>query len=573
MKKKQVRWNRLLANICIFIGIVCMIYPFFSEICWQNRTSSVITTYENVSQKLGSEQYQNLMAQAEAYNAYLVKAQKNLSDPFEERADTESKFYYERLLSTDHSGVMGYLEIPKIKVALPIYHGTSGSILEKGIGHLEGTSLPIGGESTHSVLTGHTGLGQAKLLSDLSELEEEDVFFVNVLGKSRCYQVFNIETVLPEDTDSLQIESGEDYVTLVTCTPYGMNTHRLLVHGRRIDEESEKKVMNEKGDTDRTDSKWEQKYKEAICMGVCLVACIILLSSQGFFKGIGICLFVGGIVLFLSPELMQEIQKAKVQVLVQTYEQMEKCQSQHKEESHLYQKMAAYNQVIYQERQKGLQSQDNDQIELNENKEWAKDIIGILEIPAMHQILPIYFGASQSHMADGVAIIQETSFPIGGNNTNCVIAGHRGYNHSKTFFKDIERLSLGDNIYIKNPWDELTYEVEKIDIVNPDDIDAIKIQDEKDMITLLTCHPYGAHGKYRYLVYCRRTNKNDRNVVNEKKDWGYSDHIVASDGKIYASSFETIQNETYFRWICAAILIAVIAITEMNDILRKRRSE
>ena len=134
----------------------------------------------------------------------------------------------------EESGVMGALEIPKISLYLPIYHGTSQEVLEKGIGHLEGTSIPVGGKNTHAVLTGHRGLPSAELFSNLDQLEKNDEFYIHILGKPLAYKVFNVETVKPEEMEHLTIAKGQDRVTLVTCTPYGINTHRLLVHARRV---------------------------------------------------------------------------------------------------------------------------------------------------------------------------------------------------------------------------------------------------------------------------------------------------------------------------------------------------
>ena len=141
---------------------------------------------------------------------------------------------YNNILNLDQSGVMGYLEIPCISVDLPIYHGTDAEILERGVGHLAASSIPIGGKSTHSVLTGHTGLSSAKLFTDLTEMKKGDLFFINVLGQTLAYKVDQISVVRPKDTRKLRIVDGKDYVTLVTCTPYGVNSHRLLVRGTRV---------------------------------------------------------------------------------------------------------------------------------------------------------------------------------------------------------------------------------------------------------------------------------------------------------------------------------------------------
>lgn len=536
----------------------------------------MISTYENQTAQLEETQYQNLLEEARQYNQKLVKEQERLKDPFNREQDTDKRVQYYQLLSTDDSGIMGYIDIPKINAALPIYHGTASDVLERGVGHLEGTSLPIGGTDTHAVLTGHTGLGQAKLLSDLNELEKEDVFYVCVMGERLCYQVFDIETVLPEDTDGLRVIKGEDIVTLVTCTPYGVNTHRLLVHGRRIDEKQTNLSENVDAAESTSDSKWEQRYKQAMIIGAILILCMFFLFSQDTFRIIGICLLVAGTLVFISPELMQVIQKARVQELLQTYEQSEESQNRARDDSGLYRKMSVYNQQIYSENQQGLTMPEDNDAASDETEGFEEEILGILEIPAMDQILPIYAGATTEHMAKGAAVMENTSLPIGGIDTNCVIAGHRGYNRSKTFFKDIEFLSVGDKVYIKNLWEKLTYEVESIDIVNPDDIDAIKIQPGKDMVTLLTCHPYGSHGQYRYLVYCRRCQDNqseDSTGRTEIKARVLKDEIAASDGKVYASSYRIIQKEKFFRWLCAGVLILLMVITEMKDIWRRRRSK
>ena len=294
---------------------------------------------------------------------------------------------------------------------------------------------------------------------------------------------------------------------------------------------------------------------------------IILLFSQDILKIAGICLMISGTFLFISPELMQTAQKVKMQIVIQTYEKSEETQKQHQEESALYQKMVTYNQTIYREQQKGLDNLGEDGAMEN----FENEMIGVLEIPALNQDFPIYAGATAEHMSEGVAVMKDTSLPVGGEDTNCVIAGHRGYNRSKTFFKDIEYLSAGDRIYIKNSWEELVYEVEKIDIVTPNDVDAVKIRTGKDMVTLLTCHPYGSNGKYRYLVYCSRVKDAGKDDRKKEVSYAYKDHIVASDGQIYSLSSKDIQKEKYFRWLCAIILFLIMAAMKIKDMWRKRR--
>ncbi len=175
---------------------------------------------------------------------------------------------YAHQLNITGSGIMGYVEIPSISVNLPIYHGTASATLERGVGHLLGSSLPVGGAGTHTVLTGHSGMASQKLFSDLSLLKAGDVFYLNVLGERLAYRVDQIKTVLPHDTADLGITEGEDYCTLVTCTPYGINTHRLLVRGSRIPCDETAEQAEESVRAEPRKSTWEQEYRKGICIAL-----------------------------------------------------------------------------------------------------------------------------------------------------------------------------------------------------------------------------------------------------------------------------------------------------------------
>ena len=197
------------------------------------------------------------------YNQELYSGRIQLQDPFKETFEVKETGKYNELLNINKNGIMGTIVIPAINIKLPIYHGTSEKILEKGIGHLEGSSLPLGGENTHTVLTGHTGLSNAKLFTDLSEMKEGEFFFLNILGEQLVYQINQIRIVLPTDLEELYIKKGKDYCTLVTCTPYGVNTHRILVRGERVENEGilENKRNFEKK---RIESRWMKEYKYAL---------------------------------------------------------------------------------------------------------------------------------------------------------------------------------------------------------------------------------------------------------------------------------------------------------------------
>lgn len=229
-KKSNALLDVLIAISAIFmIGAICLIaYPTFSD--WWNRMhqSYAVASYVEQTEDLSGEEKQQMLDAAHAYNEALAANgdRWHLTD--------EQKQTYENTLDITGTGIMGYVTIPRIKVKLPVYHGTSEGVLQIAAGHLAGTSLPVGGETTHAVISGHTGLPSAKLLTGLDELQEGDMFAFHVLDETYTYQVDQISVVLPSDISKLNIESGKDYATLITCTPYGVNSHRLLVRGHRI---------------------------------------------------------------------------------------------------------------------------------------------------------------------------------------------------------------------------------------------------------------------------------------------------------------------------------------------------
>lgn len=259
--------------VFLFLGIAfgLMAYPFIANYVFENRADSIVSTIEQSAQDANTEEYEEAIAQAVEYNETLANGHIQLKDPFSEEALDEAAGDYSTLLCMTDDGVMGFIEIPSIDVSLPIYHGTSADVLERGVGHLEGTSLPVGGESTHSVLTGHSGLSNAKLFTDLTELVKNDVFFLHIMGKTLAYQVDQIKVVLPSELNDLYIESGKDYCTLITCTPYGVNTHRLLVRGVRTDYEA---AVSNPGtfEVKKVESKWMAEYQRALLISLVFLA-------------------------------------------------------------------------------------------------------------------------------------------------------------------------------------------------------------------------------------------------------------------------------------------------------------
>lgn len=224
---------RIVRRTLLLIGLALLFFPLVSGIIQNHSQRSVISTYENQREQIEEKELEAEKNEAEKYNSILYQTQ-SLGIANQKQALLSEESYYELLNLTDN-GVMGSLSIPKINVNLPIYHGTSEQALSRGVGHVFNTSLPIGGENTHSILSGHRGLPTAKLFTRLDEMEEGDLFLLNVSGQKLAYQVTRIMVIKPEETEELQIVPQKDLVSLVTCTPYGINTHRLVVTGERIE--------------------------------------------------------------------------------------------------------------------------------------------------------------------------------------------------------------------------------------------------------------------------------------------------------------------------------------------------
>ena len=229
MKKKTT--GVLLPALIFLVGLGVLLYPALSDLWNQRRQESLITDYVRTVAEMTADDFSAERASAMAYNAALDHS---FGDAFTGDQPAPDDVYW-TLLDPDGTGVMGYIEIPKISLRLPVYHGTEEAVLQTAVGHLEWSSLPVGGESTHCVLSGHRGLPSAKLFTNLDRLREGDTFMLRVLDEVLTYEVDQILIVEPKDTDALTIVPGMDLCTLVTCTPYGVNTHRLLVRGHRIE--------------------------------------------------------------------------------------------------------------------------------------------------------------------------------------------------------------------------------------------------------------------------------------------------------------------------------------------------
>lgn len=228
MRTKMKTATKIMIIVC-FIGLSLLLYPTVSNYLNEKNSTRAISTYVEEMDGYDEEQFKEVWNSAVAYNEDLAKLENVFSLP----KDIVSR--YRDCLNITGTGIMGYIEIPKLDVSLPVYHGTSDSVLQRAIGHINWTSLPVGGPSTHCVVSGHRGLPSAKLFTDIDKLREGDAFELIVLDTKLTYEVDQIRTVLPDEVYDLRISEGKDYCTLVTCTPYGINTHRLLVRGHRIE--------------------------------------------------------------------------------------------------------------------------------------------------------------------------------------------------------------------------------------------------------------------------------------------------------------------------------------------------
>ena len=274
MKGKNL-WVICISVIGIVLAVGITFYPLISNWLADKNKSLILTEYTKTVDEIDDGGIDEMLAAAQEYNDALIPVSQEV---FSGEASMEAVEYFD-LLNIYEDGMMGYIEIPKIAVYLPIYHGTDAETLEIGVGHLLGSSLPVGGESTHTILTGHSGLATERMFTDLDRLEPGDLFYIHVLNKTLAYEVDQIKIVLPENTQYLGIEKGADYCTLVTCFPYAVNTHRLLVRGHRVEyEEPAGDHAQTEEPTKTAASTWVTEYLKsvAICLVIILISLVIL---------------------------------------------------------------------------------------------------------------------------------------------------------------------------------------------------------------------------------------------------------------------------------------------------------
>ena len=462
--------KKMLTILMTVLGIVIMAYPWISMKLNQKNASHVIDGYEKKIRDCSEEKKKQILKAARIYNQKILNSNVIMTDPFDEKVQKITTEEYEEVLNVDGSGMIGYLNIDKINVSLPVYHGVSQRVLEKNVGHLKETSFPIKGQDIHSVLSAHTGMANARLFSDLDKLKTGDCFQVRILDECLTYKIYKMEVVLPEEVSSLGIRKGKNICTLITCTPYGVNTHRLLVHGEMIK-------------TDKRMKKEKQKF-----------------TVNKKLRFVSMLIIVVGIVICIYPYACRRKFVWDSEKRINEFCKLKKYKDTDLKELRL--KMKAYNRHLFQEGQCGLKdawSYEQNKWDL-EKYGLKRDLIGYIEIPEIKVKLPVYLGANKENMKKGAAHLSQTSLPIGGKNTNCVIAAHRGYAKA-AMFRDLNWLKKGDQIYITNLWDTRCYEVCETKVILPDEVEQVIIQEGKDLVTLITCHPF-RHNYQRLVVYC-----------------------------------------------------------------------
>ncbi len=286
MEKKRLSLVLLFGILLGVISLGITLYPLIGNYLSEKNKSTVLTEYAQTVEKLENTSIQEMIAEAQAYNNMLMPGTLSMENVFSQAGHAVAEERYYDLLTVSSDGIMGYVEIPKIAVYLPIYHGTENEVLDIGIGHLIGSSLPVGGESTHTVLTGHSGMARERMFSDLDQLKTGDIFYLHVLNQTLAYEVDQTKIVLPDNTSYLGIEKGEDYCTLITCFPFGVNTHRLLVRGHRVEytESTEEQLQETDNNAEPVASTWRQQYIKGLMIAFVIMIVGIILSRFTIFR-------------------------------------------------------------------------------------------------------------------------------------------------------------------------------------------------------------------------------------------------------------------------------------------------
>jgi len=548
--KKRSRNGAAIVFVLIFLaGASILFYPKISFWLAERNQVVAVQSYTNTVSNMSQDEIAAILEKAHDYNART--AESVVKDPF---AATENINPFDEYFDTLElgGGMMGYIRIPGISALLPIYHGTSDEVLEKGVGHIKATALPIGGEGTHSVLTGHTGLRTAKLFNNLVKMEEGDLFFIDILGHTLAYRVDQIEVVEPADISKLKKVDGKDHITLITCTPYGVNSHRLLVRGERYDYNPEMLPPDDmkvpfpwwilgvvgilifivliigvfskrKKKTDPVnlwgepqDNPWifparQNRPKESGGHVINKKLKSALISS------IMLAVFIAGSGTVIYPALSNYVAKRNVVRGAVEYEKAVGSLSK-EEQDQIREDAVAYNNSLKGDPVKDPFIPGSGTV-IPENYKEVLDvgdgIMGYIHIPGISVYLPIRHGTSDQVLDKGAGHVVQTALPIGGKGNHPVITAHTAYVKAALFNRLIE-LKEGDKFLLYVLGETLSYQVNHIEVIEPEEIHRLKPVPGEDYVSLVTCTPYGVNS-HRLVVRGTR-------VPNEAADMALRDY-------------------------------------------------
>lgn len=272
-------YRKCLALGVILFGVVLTGYPWLSNYLYEQHVDTEAGAYQAEVEKVDSSEQEAMWREAQDYNERLAAGWIQPPGSSTGRRNQE-RMEYESLLAVDDLGTMGFLEIPKISVCLPIFHGTSDEVLQRGIGHIQGTALPVGGAGMRPILSGHTGINTSRMLTDLIDMEEGDIFLLHILDDTLTYRVCDIQVIEPDDVEALTAKKGEDLVSLLTCTPYGVNSHRLVVTGERTELNEEDQTLLLERDSAVQTAQWSRAYRRAVLCGLGSGLLLYLIGSM-----------------------------------------------------------------------------------------------------------------------------------------------------------------------------------------------------------------------------------------------------------------------------------------------------
>ncbi len=497
-KTKKKSWLTYLAYVFILFGIGALLYPIAANWLAERQRSQATTIYETETETLSQKEKETMRKTAQQYNQAIFREQNG--------EDTTEKENYSDILK-NNSGVMGTLEIPALNInSLPFFHGTSYGVLDKGLGHFEPTSIPVGGENTRSVITGHSGMQNQVLFSDINRLKEGDIFFIHILGDTLAYEIRSFEEVLPEDSHKVGIIPGEDIVTLLTCTPPGINTYRLLVNGYRIPYE---KAMNRPIERRNL---WSYQRIVGIALVItigmfCLLAIIYrkfdklrqnshpMVAEKAEKKLRSMILCIRSLFLFILASLLVLLGLA-----IYGYREIQQNRSMPEINIGMETNLSAYNKEkiikanydVTQIQSVGIKNYTESLSTYQDNvNEWG---IGKLVIPTVSIDLPILAGLSNSNLLNGVATFEENQQMGEGN---YVLMAHNLMG-TDALLNNVAHLDQGDEIYLTDFNQVYQYKVTRNDVIEETEITVLDESNEKQ-VTLIRCEG-GIGTIYRRVV-------------------------------------------------------------------------